>query len=58
MAGPVGLIAKYSLLREHEVTKMFHLKPGKLPPANVKNIIWITRPDLRLMDMIASNIHK
>jgi hypothetical protein len=57
LAGPVGLVAKYSLLRENEVVKMFPLRAGHLPPADVRNIIFITRPQLHLMDLVANNIH-
>jgi hypothetical protein len=57
LAGPVGLVAKYDLLRENEVLKMFPLRAGHLPPSNVRHIIFITRPQLRLMDLVADNIH-
>uniref|UniRef100_A0A3P9BXI0 VPS33A core subunit of CORVET and HOPS complexes n=2 Tax=Haplochromini TaxID=319058 RepID=A0A3P9BXI0_9CICH len=56
LTGPFGLIAQYSLLKEHEVEKMFTLKNGRLPPADVKNIIFFVRPRLELMDIIADNI--
>ncbi|XP_053224344.1 vacuolar protein sorting-associated protein 33A isoform X2 [Podarcis raffonei] len=42
--------------KEHEVEKMFTLKPGRLPPADVKNIIFFVRPRLELMDIIAENV--
>ncbi|XP_019394282.1 PREDICTED: vacuolar protein sorting-associated protein 33A [Crocodylus porosus] len=56
LTGPFGLIAQYSLLKEHEVEKMFTLKPGRLPTADVKNIIFFVRPRLELMDIITENI--
>ncbi|GCC24014.1 vacuolar protein sorting-associated protein 33A [Chiloscyllium punctatum] len=56
LTGPFGLIAQYSLLKEHEVDKMFTLKEGHIPPAEVKNIIFFVRPRLELMDIIADNI--
>ncbi|XP_072921664.1 vacuolar protein sorting-associated protein 33A isoform X1 [Hemitrygon akajei] len=56
LTGPFGLIAQYSLLKEHEVDKMFTLKEGCLPKADVKNIIFLVRPKLELMDIIADNI--
>uniref|UniRef100_A0AAQ4P714 Vacuolar protein sorting-associated protein 33A n=1 Tax=Gasterosteus aculeatus aculeatus TaxID=481459 RepID=A0AAQ4P714_GASAC len=56
LTGPFGLIAQYSLLKEHEVEKMFTLKSGKLPSADVKNIIFFVRPRLELMDIIAENV--
>lgn len=42
--------------QEHEVEKMFTLKPGRLPPADVKNIIFFVRPKLELMDIITDNV--
>lgn len=56
LTGPFGLIAQYSLLKEHEVDKMFTLKEGRLPQADVKNVIFFVRPKLELMDIIADNI--
>nr|XP_038945652.1 vacuolar protein sorting-associated protein 33A isoform X1 [Rattus norvegicus] len=56
LTGPFGLIAQYSLLKEHEVEKMFTLKGSRLPAADVKNIIFLVRPRLELMDMIAENV--
>lgn len=58
LAGPVGLIAKYKVLQEHNVLRMYPLKSGKLPASNVKNIIFITRPQLHLMDMVANIVHE
>nr|XP_030716065.1 vacuolar protein sorting-associated protein 33A isoform X3 [Globicephala melas] len=56
LTGPFGLIAQYSLLKEHEVEKMFTLKGSRLPAADVKNIIFVVRPRLELMDVIAENV--
>ncbi|KAA0716273.1 Vacuolar protein sorting-associated protein 33A [Triplophysa tibetana] len=56
LTGPFGLIAQYSLLKEHEVEKMFTLKGGHIPSAAVKNIVFFVRPRLELMDIIAENI--
>ncbi|KAK7934212.1 hypothetical protein WMY93_005108 [Mugilogobius chulae] len=56
LTGPFGLIAQYSLLKEHEVEKMFTLKRGRLPSADVKNIIFFVRPRLELMEIIADNV--
>ncbi|XP_050427977.1 vacuolar protein sorting-associated protein 33A [Adelges cooleyi] len=57
---PIGLIATYSLLREHDVKEVFILNAGKLGSfrEKVKNVIFITRPFLTHMDMICENIHK
>ncbi|XP_049767289.1 vacuolar protein sorting-associated protein 33A [Schistocerca serialis cubense] len=60
LAGPVGLIATYSLLKEHDVPEMFPLRAGKLPSTtqkDIKNIIFITRPHLHLMDKVADNVY-
>ncbi|KAK0073869.1 hypothetical protein PV325_009092 [Microctonus aethiopoides] len=57
LAGPVGLIAKYSLLEKYGVVKMYPLVGGQLPPTNVSNIIFIVRPRLDLIDLIADNVH-
>ena len=58
LAGPVGLVAKYTFLKEHHVTKMHALRPEtSLANIDVKNIIFITRPTLKLMDYIAAIIH-
>lgn len=57
LTGPIGLVAEYSFLKELEVIKMFQLKPGRLPSVAVKNIIFITRPEVELIDRIAENLH-
>ncbi|XP_071092847.1 vacuolar protein sorting-associated protein 33A-like isoform X1 [Haliotis cracherodii] len=56
LTGPFGLIAEYSLLKEHEVEKMFPLRSTGLPKNNVQNVLFITRPKLHLMEMISQNI--
>ncbi|XP_044738294.1 vacuolar protein sorting-associated protein 33A [Chrysoperla carnea] len=56
LAGPVGLTAKYSLLKEHNAGVMFPLRAGALPPTTAKHVIFITRPKLQLMDLISENI--
>ncbi|XP_059050426.1 vacuolar protein sorting-associated protein 33A [Achroia grisella] len=56
LAGPVGLVAQYSLLQEHEVVDMFPLRPGSLPTISVKHIVFIARPKLVLMDLVADYI--
>lgn len=37
---------------------MFTLKSGRLPSADVKNIIFFVRPRLELMDIIAENVFR
>lgn len=58
LAGPTGLIATYNLLEEHDVVKIYPLCGGTLNISpNIANIIFITRPQLALMDLIAENVH-
>lgn len=58
LAGPIGLVAKYNLLEEYGVVKMYPLYGGALTiPPNITNIIFISRPQLELMDLIAENVH-
>ncbi|KAJ8968096.1 hypothetical protein NQ314_002467 [Rhamnusium bicolor] len=44
LAGPVGLVAQYTILREHMVTKMYPLRPTPLPETDVDHVIFISRP--------------
>ncbi|CAG9860694.1 unnamed protein product [Phyllotreta striolata] len=57
IAGPVGLVAQYTILKEHQVVKMFPLRDMPLPETDVDHIIFISRPKLHLMDYIAQNVH-
>lgn len=54
-------------IQEHEVDKMFPLRPGRLPLTGgtsgtgtmmIQNIIFMVRPKLDLMDTIADNIKR
>ncbi|KOC69759.1 Vacuolar protein sorting-associated protein 33A [Habropoda laboriosa] len=55
LKGPIDLIAKCSSL---DVVKMYPLCGGNLTiPSNIVNVIFITRPQLDHMDLIAENIH-
>ena len=56
LVGVFGLVADYLLLKEHDVIQMFELRAGKLPEISAKNIIYMTRTKLSLMDKIADNI--
>lgn len=38
--------------------KMFTLKSGRVPPADVKNVIFFVRPRLELMDIIVENVFR
>ena len=53
----MGLIAHPSLLNEHDATRFFKLQPGRLPEVNVQHVIFITRPQLAQMDIIAEIVH-
>lgn len=57
LTGPASLISKPSFLKDRNVVKMFPIKPGDLPNVEVRNFIFISRPNLQLMNAIASNIH-
>ena len=38
--------------------KMFPLRAGRLPANTVQNIVFITRPKLSLMELVAQNVLK
>jgi hypothetical protein len=50
------LLAEYSLLKEHGVEKIYHLNNQKLDYIDCRNIIYITRPKIKLMRFIADQI--
>lgn len=58
LTGPMGLIAEYSILKEHQVHKMYSLNLDTLPPASSENVIFITRPSLTNMDIISDYIRR
>ena len=41
-----------------QVVKMHTLERGALPPVGAENVVFITRPDLDNMDIIAENIKR
>ncbi|GAA5998387.1 tethering complex ATP-binding subunit VPS33 [Rhodotorula paludigena] len=56
LAGPLGLVTEVGLLKNnHAVTKMFWLEPGALAEAE-RNIVYICRPEVRWMRIIADQI--
>ncbi|GAA6049807.1 hypothetical protein JCM3770_002171 [Rhodotorula araucariae] len=56
LAGPLGLVTEVGLLKNnHAVTKMFWLEPGVLSQAE-RNIVYICRPEVRWMRIIADQI--
>jgi len=56
LTGPLGLVAEYNHLKEHEVIKMHPLERGALPPISAENVVFLTRPSLENIDIIAENI--
>uniref|UniRef100_A0A2K5Z3R3 Vacuolar protein sorting-associated protein 33A n=1 Tax=Mandrillus leucophaeus TaxID=9568 RepID=A0A2K5Z3R3_MANLE len=56
--GPFGLTAQYSLLKGHEVEKMFTLKGNRLLQlmSRILLLLFFVRPMLELMDIIAENV--
>uniref|UniRef100_T1J2P7 Vacuolar protein sorting-associated protein 33A n=1 Tax=Strigamia maritima TaxID=126957 RepID=T1J2P7_STRMM len=58
LIGPFGLISDYYFLKDHDVTKMYSLKPGSLPHSTVDSVVFLTRPKLSLMEVIADNVRK
>ncbi|KJE88792.1 vacuolar protein sorting-associated protein 33A [Capsaspora owczarzaki ATCC 30864] len=57
LVGPLGLIAEYSLLKEHGVEKLFLLTSGRID-TEISNVIFITRPKALLMERIASVVRQ
>ncbi|CAB4017268.1 Vacuolar sorting-associated 33A, partial [Paramuricea clavata] len=53
LTAPFGLIAEYSLLKEHEVDAMYPLQSGRLPTNSVQHMIFITRAKVSHMEIIA-----
>lgn len=58
LSGPTGLICQYAVLKEHSVLKMYPLRVERLPECNVAHIIFISRPKVTLMDLIAKNVQE
>lgn len=56
LTGPVGLVAEYSVLKEHGVARMFSMCSNGLPSLTVDSIVYITRPRVQNCDVIAQNI--
>lgn len=57
LISPVSLIAKPAFLKERNVVKMFPIKSGDLPNVDVRNFIFLTRPNVQLMNAISAMIH-
>ena len=53
LTGPLGLVAEYSVLKQHEVASMYSLASGSLPPATTAQVVFLVRPSAATMDLIA-----
>src|SRR5277367_2121254 len=51
LTGPLGLVIKFSLLRDHGIDKVYHLEPSPLAVTHDK-IIYFVRPQQRNAEMI------
>jgi len=51
LTGPLGLIAKFSLLRDHGIEKVFHLDPNPLTVPQDK-LIFLVRPQQRNAELL------
>jgi len=56
LTGQMGLVAKYSILQEHDVVKMFPLTREPLSHTTADNVVFISRPSLSSMELIAGCI--
>eukprot|EP00457_Paulinella_chromatophora_P003917 gb/GEZN01003926.1/.p1 GENE.gb/GEZN01003926.1/~~gb/GEZN01003926.1/.p1 ORF type:complete len:658 (+),score=83.54 gb/GEZN01003926.1/:41-2014(+) len=57
ISGPLGLVAEFDLLKQNGVTAIHHLVPGPIQ-TQAKNIMYIVRPQLKLMKLIAQQVHE
>ncbi|WVF68560.1 hypothetical protein IAT40_003329 [Kwoniella sp. CBS 6097] len=55
LAGPLGLVTEVALLKHQAVDKMFWLEPGELN-INTRNVVWLCRPKMEFMRIIADQI--
>ena len=55
LTGPLGLVVKFSLLKDHGIDKVYHLEPSPLVATHEK-IIYICRPQQKNAKMILGNI--
>lgn len=58
LSGPAGLICRYEVLKEYSVIKMYPLRAERIPECDVAHIIFIARPRLHLMDLVAKNVQE
>ncbi|XP_055389013.1 vacuolar protein sorting-associated protein 33A [Condylostylus longicornis] len=52
----MSLMIESALLKQQQVIKQIPIRSGPLPYLDVKNIIFITRPEVKMMDYIAENL--
>ncbi|KAF8727512.1 Sec1 family, partial [Rhizoctonia solani] len=55
LAGPLGLVAEVSIMKQHGVDKMFWLEHGPLNSNNT-NIVYLCRPQAKWMKIVAEQI--
>ncbi|KAL5640261.1 hypothetical protein ACGC1H_007510 [Rhizoctonia solani] len=55
LAGPLGLVAEVSIMKQHGVDKMFWLEHGPLNSNNT-NVVYLCRPQAKWMKIVAEQI--
>ncbi|XP_062505402.1 vacuolar protein sorting-associated protein 33A-like [Corticium candelabrum] len=58
LTGPFGLIAEYTLLKDHNVTKMVLIQSDPVPAGSVQHVVFLCRPLIHLMDRVAEFIKR
>ncbi|RWS28893.1 Vacuolar protein sorting-associated protein 33A-like protein [Leptotrombidium deliense] len=58
LMGPFGLLADYPFLLQNGCIQMIPLRSGKLPMIKGENVVFIVRPNVSLMKIIAENIRE
>ncbi|KAG8742542.1 hypothetical protein FRC10_001309 [Ceratobasidium sp. 414] len=57
LAGPLGLVAEVSVMKQHGVDKMFWLEHGPLS-STTTNIVYLCRPQTKWMKIVAEQIKR
>src|SRR5205809_82206 len=57
LTGPLGLVIKFSLLKDHGIDKVYHLEPSALAVSHDK-IIYFSRPNQKNAEMILSIVSR
>jgi hypothetical protein len=53
LTGPLGLVVKFALLKDHGIDKVYHLEPGAASlVANHDKVIYLARPSQRNAEII------